>query len=179
MERLVSDLQDVSRIEAGRLSLELLNVSLEHVLRNAVQTLKTQIEGENQVLELDIPESLPPVRGDPVRLGQVVSNLLSNAHKYTPAGGEIGISARRRDGYVECSISDTGIGISEKDQERVFEKFFRAGIPPVEDVPGTGLGLSIAKSLIEMQGGSIGVESTPGEGSTFTFSVPVASEEDE
>lgn len=177
MELLVSDLQDISRIEAGRLSLELVNVSMEHVLRNAMQTLSTQIESQDQTVELDIPDSLPPVQGDPVRLGQIVSNLLSNAHKYTPVGGEIAVSARHRSGYVECSVTDTGIGISPEDQERIFEKFFRVGSPAVESVPGTGLGLSIAKSLVEIQGGSIEVDSRLGEGSTFRFTVPVASGE--
>ena len=175
MELLVSDLQDISRIEAGRLSLDPVKVSLETVVRNATQALSAQIEGQGQTLDVDIPDRLPPVEGDPMRLGQVVSNLLSNAHKYTPVGGRISISARAVNGYVECAISDTGIGISAEDQEHVFDKFFRAGSPAVESVPGTGLGLSIARSLVEIQGGSIEVESELGEGSTFRFTVPVAS----
>jgi signal transduction histidine kinase len=175
MELLVSDLQDISRIEAGRLSLDPVEVSMETVLRNAMQTLRAQIDSQDQTVDLDIPDTLPPVEADPMRLGQVVSNLLSNAHKYTPVGGRISISAQAEDGCVACAISDTGIGISEEDQEHIFDKFFRAGSPAVESVPGTGLGLSIAKSLVEIQGGSIEVESELGEGSTFRFTVPLAS----
>lgn len=174
MKLLVSDLQDISRIEAGKLSLELVNASMEHVLRGAAQTLNTQIERRGQTIELNIPEELPRVKADPVRLGQVVNNLLSNATKYTPDGGRITLTAHKRDGYVECSVSDSGIGIEPEDQERIFDKFYRVHSPSVDDVPGTGLGLSIAKSLLEMQGGSIEVESEPGEGSTFRFTVPIA-----
>ena len=174
MELLVSDLQDISRIESGQLSLELVNASVEHVLKGAAQTLSSQIERRGQTMELDLPEGLPMVKADPVRLGQVVNNLLSNATKYTPDGGHIALAAHKRDGYVECSISDTGIGIEPEDQERIFDKFYRVHSPKVDAAPGTGLGLSIAKSLVEMQGGSIDVDSEPGEGSTFKFTVPIA-----
>jgi len=174
MELLVSDLQDISRIESGQLSLELVNASIKHVLKGAAQTLTSQIERHGQTIELNVPDELPLVKADPVRLGQVVNNLMSNATKYTPDGGHIAVAAHKRDGYVECTVSDNGVGIEPEDQERIFDKFYRAHNPAVDNVPGTGLGLSIAKSLVEMQGGSIAVESVPGEGSTFTFTVPLA-----
>jgi len=174
MELLVSDLQDISRIESGQLSLELVNASVEHVLKGAAQTLNAQIERHGQTIELNVPEELPRVKADPIRLGQVVNNLLSNATKYTPDGGRITVTAQKRDGYVECSVSDTGVGIEPADQERIFDKFYRVHNPTIDNVPGTGLGLSIAKSLLEMQGGSIQVESEPGKGSTFRFTVPIA-----
>ena len=176
MRILVSDLQDISRIETGRLRLEIQPTSLMDALEEALRSIQGQIEAKGQHLSLWVPEDLPKVRADPSRLAQVLTNLLSNAHKYTPEGGRIEVRAWVDGRFVRCAVSDTGIGISPEDQARLFTKFFRADNPVVRDQPGTGLGLCIVKNLVELQGGEIEVESEVGEGTTFTFSIPIAGE---
>ena len=118
----------------------------------------------------------PPVYADPARLAQILTNLLSNACKYTPQGGHIRVRAWQEGERMHCAVSDTGIGISPDDQARLFTKFFRSEDPAVRKVPGTGLGLCIVKSLVELQGGNIALESQPGRGTTFTFTMPVSRE---
>jgi len=174
MRILVSDLQDISRIETGQLRLEIKPTTLSDALEEALRAVEGQIEEKGQHLSVDIPPDLPPVQADPSRLAQILINLLSNAYKYTPEGGRIGVRAWVDGRFVRCAISDTGIGISPEDQARLFTKFFRADHPIVRDQPGTGLGLCIVKNLVELQGGEITVESRVGEGTTFTFSVPIA-----
>ena len=175
MQVLVSDLRDISRIELGQLQLELKPVRLTEALENGLEATRAQIDARSQRLELDVPDDLPPVYADPARLEQVLINLLSNAYKYTPEGGQIRVRARRQNGDVHCAVSDSGIGISPEDQARLFTKFFRSEDPAVREMPGTGLGLCIVKSLVELQGGHIIVESQLGRGTTFAFTVPVAS----
>ncbi len=174
MQVLVSDLRDISRIETGQLRLEMEAVHLKDALESALGTIQAQIEARSQELTIMVPEGLPPVYADPNRLAQILTNLLSNAHKYTPEGGRIGVRAWLDGGYVHCAVSDTGIGMSPEDQARLFTKFFRSENPAVREQPGTGLGLCIVKSLVELQGGRIEVESQLGKGTTFTFTVPVA-----
>lgn len=183
MSTLVSDLLDISRIESGRLRLEFKDVSLESVIEEALRALHGQVEAKRQTLKVDVSPGLPLVRGDRGRLIQVLTNLVSNAYKYTPEGGQIEICARscsedakavEQDGVVLCSVADTGVGIAPEDQERLFTKYFRADDPAVRNVKGTGLGLVITKSLVEMHGGEIWVESEVNKGSTFAFTVPVA-----
>jgi signal transduction histidine kinase len=183
MNKLVSDLLDISRIESGRIRLELGILSVERVIEDALRTIRRQIEAKQQTLGVSIPSNLPPVKGDRDRFVQILTNLVSNAHKYTPEGGSIAIRARRwSDGrggvgegeFVLCAVSDTGVGIAPADQERLFTKYFRADDPAVRGVAGTGLGLIITKSLVELHGGEIWVESELGKGSTFAFTVPVA-----
>ncbi len=174
MQILVSDLQDISRIETGHMRLELRTVHLSEALKDALQATQAQIEARSQQLTVKIPEDLPEVRADPARLAQILINLLSNAYKYTPEGGHIQVRAWQQDGFVHCAVSDTGIGISLEEQARLFTKFFRSENPAVREMPGTGLGLCIVKSLVELQGGRITVESEPGKGTTFSFTVPVA-----
>jgi len=183
MNLLVSELLDISRIESGRIRLELSDVSVEKVIRDVLQTIRGQIEGKQQKLEVEIVPDLPLVRGDRSRLMQVLTNLMSNAHKYTPEGGSITIRAQSQsngqsgggeEDFVLCSVTDTGIGMSSENQERLFTtKYFRADDPAVRSVPGTGLGLVITKSLVELHGGEIWVESELGKGSTFSFTLPV------
>jgi len=176
MQILVSDLQDVSRIETGLLRLDVQPTSLSKALESALQVTQGQIEARSQRLTVEVADGLPEVQADPARLEQVLINLLSNAYKYTPEGGSIRVRAWLRDGYVHCAVADTGVGISAEDQARLFTKFFRSEDPAVREMPGTGLGLCIVKSLVELQGGQIEVESQLGEGTTFTFTVPVAEE---
>ncbi len=177
MDRLVADLLDVSRIEAGRLRLEMGPVDLCDVIETVTQSVRTQIEAKRLSLEVEIPASLPSIWGDRGRLIQILTNLISNAYKYTPNDGEIHITVDGQAGssssdYLTVSVRDTGVGISSEDQQKLFTKFFRADDPRVRDVPGTGLGLSITKSLVEMHNGEIWFQSEPDQGTTFTFTLP-------
>jgi signal transduction histidine kinase len=174
MQVLVSDLQDVSRIETGQLRLEVKQVQLAETLKSALETARPYIESRSQRLKVEMPDDLPLVQADPARLTQVLINLLSNASKYTPESGRVGLTTWLKAGFVHCAISDTGVGIAPEDQARLFTKFFRSEDPCVRKMPGTGLGLCIVKSLVELQGGEVTVESQVGKGSVFTFTVPVA-----
>ncbi len=185
LNTLVSSLLDISRIEGGRMRLEFRSVSIERVIGEALRTIRGQIEAKQQTLEVEVPADLSPVRGDRDRLVQILTNLVSNAYKYTPEGGHIAIRAQRwsdgrdatgQDEFVLCSVTDTGVGMTPENQQRLFTKYFRADDPAVRGVPGTGLGLVITKSLVELQGGEIWVESEVGKGSTFSFTIPVAQE---
>lgn len=176
MSTLVSDLLDISRIETGRLKLDIRPESLPEIIEETLRTTQRQIEEKSQELELALPADLPEVMVDRARIIQVMTNLISNAYKYTPNGGQIQISATYRTNgvgeYVMCAVKDSGVGMSEEDLSKLFTKFFRSSNPAVRDVPGTGLGLSITKSLIELHGGQIWVESELGNGTTFSFSMP-------
>ncbi len=185
MDTLVKDLLEISRIETGRLKLDKKPVSLHTVVNEAVRIVQGEIEAKNLTLTLNLPEDLPLVWGDQARLVQVMNNLLSNAYKYTPPGGSITVESRitvepppsngkdAMSPFVLVSVTDTGVGISEDDQDKIFTKFFRADHPLVQEVTGTGLGLSITKSIVEIHGGRIWVESEPEQGSTFYFTLPV------
>jgi signal transduction histidine kinase len=185
MNTLVSSLLDISRIESGRIKINLTDVSMEQIIKDGLRTIRGQIEAKQQPLELDVAPDLPLVRGDQDRLGQILTNLLSNAYKYTPEGGQITVRAHRwadvegvsgKDGFVLCSVTDTGFGMSPEDQDRLFTKYFRSENPDVRSESGTGLGLVITKSLVELQGGEIWVESELGKGSTFAFTIPIVEE---
>ncbi|RLC78496.1 MAG: hypothetical protein DRJ03_14245 [Chloroflexi bacterium] len=181
MNTLVSGLLDISRIESGRIKINLVDVSIEQIVEESLRTIRGQIEAKRQTLEVNVPAGLPPVRGDRDRLVQVLTNLASNAHKYTPTGGQITVLAQEwpeagegQGEFVLCSVTDTGIGMSLEDQGKLFTKYFRSEDPAVRSESGTGLGLAITRSLVELQGGEIWVESKVGEGSTFAFTIPVA-----
>ena len=183
MSTLVSDLQDLSRIEAGQLRLQFGMVLLSEIIDEVIRSLHGQIEEKGQQIVLEVPDDLPKVWGDRVRLVQILTNLISNAHKYTPEAGKITVEAKlaaNQDDpaggsrFVHVAVQDTGIGIGQADQRRIFQQFFRSEDPKVREVTGTGLGLSITKNLVEMQGGSIWFESQVRKGTSFYFSVPVA-----
>jgi PAS domain S-box-containing protein len=174
---LVSDLSDMARIESGRLRLELGQVDVKDVIEEAVEALRSRAEEKEQVLRVEVPEELPPVWGDRDSLVRVTSNLLSNAHKFTDAGGRITVVAEAleeegRDTMVHVAVKDNGIGIRPEELEKVFEKFYRSDDRQATDLPGSGLGLSIASNLVEMQGGKIWLESVFREGTTVHFIVP-------
>jgi signal transduction histidine kinase len=182
MATLVSDLADVSRIEAGRLRLEYSAVPLCEIADEIVRSSKAQIESKGQSLTLNINENLPPLWGDRTRLIQILTNLINNAYKYTPQGGKIILTAESTENrwdpdgahhVIHIAVQDNGIGISPADQKKIFQKFYRADDQKVRDVPGTGLGLNITKTLVEMQGGQIWFESAVDEGTTFHFTVPI------
>ncbi len=185
MSTLVSDLNDNSKIEAGRLRLEYKATNAAELVDEVVRSLKRQIEDKKQTLEVVLPEKLSPMWADRTRVGQVLTNLASNSYKYTPEGGilQIGVEETANqwdtDGaarVIHLWVKDNGIGMTPEDQQKMFQKFFRSDDPKAREAPGTGLGLNITKSLVEMQGGRIWFESEFRVGTTFHFTIPVAEE---
>ncbi len=177
MQILVRDLLDISRIESGRLKLNLRPVDFKESLDEAYRTVREMLEAKQLAYTVDIWPGLPKVYADPDRLTQILINLLSNAIKYTPDRGSIAVRvwlSAAEPNFVRCAIVDSGIGIKPEDQAKLFTKFFRSDDPAVREQAGTGLGLAITKNLVEMHGGRIWVESEPGEGSTFFFTIPLA-----
>jgi two-component system phosphate regulon sensor histidine kinase PhoR len=122
---------------------------------------------------VEVENTLPQILGSAARLRQVVANLVDNAIKYTPAGGDVRVLLYRRDQQVVVEVTDTGVGIAPQDQEQLFQKFYRVHTPETAEIAGTGLGLALARSIVEQHDGRIWVRSAPGRGSTFAFSVPV------
>jgi signal transduction histidine kinase len=173
MLRLVDDLLDTSRLDAGRIELKTDHVDLAGWLARVANAFGQANPSHRVVAEL--PTRLPIVNADIDRLGQVMNNLLSNATRYSEAGTEIRLGAASVGEYVEVRVSDQGMGIAAEDCERIFEKFYRGKRGATLAVRGTGLGLAVARQLVEAHAGSIGVISTPGEGSTFWVRLPVAS----
>jgi len=174
LSHLVDDLQELALAEAGQLSLNLQVVDLGQLATRAVETVQPRAQAKGITLRLDVLEDLPPVRIDSQRIDQVLGNLLSNALTHTPSGGEITVTATAKGTAVEISVSDTGEGISPEHSPHVFERFYRVDKSRSRAAGGTGLGLAIAKQLVEAHGGRIGVESEAGQGTRFTFTVPIA-----
>jgi signal transduction histidine kinase len=183
MNTLVSDLNDSAKIEVGRLRLDFKAFSVPDVVDKVVLSMRRQIEEKQQTLIISVPKEMPQVWADRVRVEQVLVNLVSNAHKYTPAGGTLEVAAEECPNQwdpngakqvVHLWVKDNGIGITEEDQKKIFQKFFRSDDQKAREVSGTGLGLNITKSLAEMQGGRIWFESEFRKGTTFHFTVPVS-----
>jgi signal transduction histidine kinase len=184
MATLVSDLSDISRIEAGRMRLEYSSVPVNDTILEVVSSAQTQLNEKRQTIELQLYEEDPNVWCDQTRLTQILANLISNAIKYTPNDGTITIAEKKAPNHwdpkgapdVICiSVTDTGYGISLEDQKKIFQKFFRSEDQNIRDAPGTGLGLNITRHLVEMQGGRIWFESQVGKGTSFYFTIPVSS----
>jgi signal transduction histidine kinase len=171
---LINDLLDIAGIEAGRIELQRAPVDVARLVREVTATLTPMLEAKAQRLSVDVAQSLPPVWADPDRLTQIILNLVSNAHKYTPAGGSISVAAEASSGLVRVHVRDTGVGLSADEQARLYTKFFRARNTATRDVTGSGLGLALTRSLVELHGGTLRVFSTPGQGSTFSFTLPLA-----
>ncbi|HTX78191.1 MAG TPA: GAF domain-containing protein [Longilinea sp.] len=183
MNTLVTDLNDLSKIEAGRLRLDFSAIVLKDVIDDVRRTLQHQIEEKEQILAVEIPDGLPKLWADKSRLLQILVNLVSNAYKYTEKGGKITVAAeccanvwdpQGAPKVVHIWVQDNGIGIDQDEVDKVFQKFFRSENSQARDIPGTGLGLNITHSLVEMQGGRIWFESELYQGSTFHFTVPIA-----
>jgi two-component system sensor histidine kinase BaeS len=173
LQRLVEDLQDLAQADAAELRLELAPLEPSELLRAAAAGFDLQAEAKGIHLEVDVPVDLPPVRGDRRRLTQVVHNLLANALRYTPAGGRVTLSARADAATLTVAVADTGPGIAAEHLPFLFDRFYRVDPSRARETGGSGLGLTIAKRLVEAHGGTIGVRSSPGAGSTFWFTVPL------
>ena len=171
---LINDILDLSKIEAGRMELVPAPFHLPSALDNAVTLIKERAARHGITLQVDVDARLGEIVGDERKVKQVLLNLLSNAVKFTPEGGRISLKAGRTDGMVEIAVTDTGIGIAPEDQAAIFEEFRQVGTDETRKQEGTGLGLTLAKKFVELHGGRIWVESEPGRGSTFTFTLPVS-----
>ncbi len=169
---LINDILDLSKIEAGRMELELADFDLPTAIENALILVRERAGRRGIALHQAVDLRLGPIRGDERKIKQVLLNILSNALKFTPEGGRIGVRAGLADGMAEISVADTGVGIAPEDQEAVFEEFRQVGTA-AKKVEGTGLGLALSRKFIELHGGRIWVQSQVGVGSTFTFTIPV------
>jgi signal transduction histidine kinase len=170
---LINDILDLSKVEAGRMELELTTFNLPMAIDNALTLVRTRAENHGITLGIDVDARLGDFVGDERKIKQVLVNLLSNAVKFTPEGGRVGVHAAPANGHVEISVTDTGIGIAQADQALIFEEFRQAGTDHAGKREGTGLGLTLTRKFVELHGGSIGVKSEVGRGSTFTFTLPV------
>jgi signal transduction histidine kinase len=173
---LINDILDLSKIEAGRMELEVADFDLPGAIDNALILVRERASRRGITLGHEVDERLGPIRADERKVKQVLLNLLSNALKFTSEGGRIDVGARLHDGVAEVSVADTGVGIAPEDQEAVFEEFRQVGAAD-KKVEGTGLGLALSRKFIELHGGKIWVKSQVGHGSTFTFTLPVRRED--
>jgi PAS domain S-box-containing protein len=173
LQRLVGDLLFVAQVEAGTLTLDRGRADLAQIALDAVEGAQPRAEQLTVALAVDV-EQLPEMRGDGDRLGQLVDNLISNALKFTPAGGTVTVTLRRDSGEAALTVSDTGIGIPPEEQARLFDRFFRASTAVADEIPGIGLGLSICQAIAEGHGGRITVESEVGAGTSFRVFLPLA-----
>ena len=171
---LVNDLLDVARFEAGKLEIQRRPISVAEAVREVAQLMRPRLEEKRQTLELELAPALPSALADAARVRQIVTNLLTNAHLYTPEGGRITISAGAAGEHVLIAVADTGPGMDADQVERVFERFYRGTRDGQAGSSGSGLGLSIVKSLVDLHGGTINVQSEPGVGTTFTVRLPRA-----
>jgi PAS domain S-box-containing protein len=172
--QLINDMLDISRIESGRIHLNIQPLDVSESLIGTADTFRAVLDQKGHRLELDVEPDLPLVAGDRDRIGQVLINLTSNAIKYSPEGGVVTLGARAEGREVIVSVRDEGLGIAEENLPRMFEQFYRVDSAMTREIGGTGLGLSICKSIVELLGGRIWVETELGKGSTFSFSLPVA-----
>jgi signal transduction histidine kinase len=170
---LINDILDLSKVEAGRMDLDLADFDVPMALQNALTLVRERAQRHGIKLTLEVDADVGTFRADERKFKQIMLNLLSNAVKFTPEGGRIGIAARRENGSLAVAVSDTGVGIAPEDQAAVFEEFRQVGRDYTSKAEGTGLGLALTKRFVELHGGTIGVESEPGKGSTFTFRLPI------
>lgn len=167
---LVNDLLDVARIEAGQFEIHRRATDVVEAVREVATLIEPRIKDKGQELDLELPRVLPPALADPARLRQIATNLITNAHLYTPPRGHIGVRLEAEEHAIVLSVSDTGRGMTEEEQEHIFDRFYRGA--DGRTAPGTGLGLSVVKSLVDLHGGSITVESELDKGSLFTVRIP-------
>jgi signal transduction histidine kinase len=170
LNELIDNLLDASRLQVGALPLKMHPLALDEMSRRVVTKFRSQSDKHHFVVEF--PPDFPVVRGDEARLEQVLSNLLTNAIKYSPQGGTISVTGHVWPDRVVTTVSDQGIGIAPAEQTRVFDAFYRVDDAPTRRTQGTGLGLYLAKAVVQAHGGHIWVESEPGQGAAFSYSLP-------
>ena len=170
---LINDILDLSKIEAGRMELDVSDVSVPDTLSSAMTLVRERAQNHAIELALEVDPSIGVIQADERKVKQVVLNLLSNAVKFTPDGGSIAVRATLDTDHVAVAVRDTGIGIAPEDQDAVFEEFKQVGRDYTKKAEGTGLGLALTRRIVELHGGRIWLESVPGEGSTFTFTLPL------
>jgi signal transduction histidine kinase len=174
--RLVEQLLDLSKLESGEVPLQRSDVPLAPIVYRVVSEIEVTRAGKGVRIEQEIPGDLPPLDADAERVHQVLFNLVDNAVRFVPDGGEVTIAAHRHNGDVEISVTDNGIGIPREHLPRLFERFYRGDTARSRDDGGTGIGLAIARSVVEAHGGTIRAQSEPGRGSVFSFDLPVSTD---
>ena len=174
LSNLINDILDISRIESGSIQIKHEPIDYRRIVSDTLRLMKAAADEKQISMDASLPEAIPPVRGDTDKVTQVLANLVSNAIKYTPHGGWVKVSLEvTGESSVTTCVADSGIGVTDEDQARLFQKFFRADNTSTREAGGTGLGLVIAKTIIELLGGTIWVESEPGRGSRFSFTLPL------
>jgi two-component system phosphate regulon sensor histidine kinase PhoR len=173
LARLTDDLLKLSKMDADKLELEIRRLSVSQFVESCIETTQRTAAEKDLRVSVNLQQPLPDIAADRRRLAEVLQNLLDNAMQYTPAGGQIMVGASANGTEITFTVSDTGIGIPQADQSRIFERFYRVDVARSREVGGTGLGLSISKHLVEAHGGRIWVESEVGQGSQFHFTVPI------
>lgn len=174
LSRLIDDLLDMSKLEAGKMTLNRQPAAMAKIITDSVFAMDNWAKSKSVTIAQNIDENMPDVNVDADRVTQILNNLIGNAIKFTPAQGAITVSAKaKKPGEIEVSVRDTGIGISAENLLKVFDKFYQVGERVSTDISGTGLGLSIVKELVELHGGKIWVDSEKGQGAIFTFILPV------
>jgi signal transduction histidine kinase len=174
LNKRIDELLDLARVEIGMLHINLASVDASPLLKAIANEMKAMLTNNKQTLLLSVPDPLPPVMADEERLRQIVLNLMINASKFTPEGGKITLRARVKANNLVVEVQDTGTGISKEQQKELFQPY-RSHLSDKDNLSGLGVGLALCKFLVELLGGKIWVESEPGKGSTFSFSIPLAS----
>ena len=170
---LINDILDLSKIEAGKMELDVARFDMASAIDNAMTLVRGRADRQGIRLEANVSSDVTEYEGDERKFKQIVLNLLTNAVKFTPEGGTVSLAAGRSKGAYEVSVKDTGIGIAAEDHEKIFEEFQQVGVASARKAEGTGLGLTLTRRLVELHGGTIRVASAPGQGSTFTFTLPI------
>jgi len=171
---LINDVLDLSKVEAGELELQQKTFALNKLIESLTRTITPILVPRKQSLDIEIEKRLPPIHADKTKIRQVFLNLLSNSTEFTPDGGNLKIKAIGKGSWCQVSVIDNGIGMKQEEQKRIFEPFYQLDNPISRERSGTGLGLTIAKQIVEKHGGQIWVESEYGKGSSFTFTLPLA-----
>ena len=172
---LINDILDLSKVEAGRMELDLAEFDVPAALDNAMTLVKERAQRHRIRLALEVKPGVGAIVADERKVKQILLNLLSNAVKFTPEGGQVSVRAGRPDGMLAISVSDTGVGIAPEDRDAIFEEFRQVGRDDTRKAEGTGIGLALTRRFVELHGGTLRVESEPGKGSTFTFTIPEVS----
>jgi signal transduction histidine kinase len=174
LQKMINDLLDLARSDAGKLRIEPEPTPVRPLAQRIGRQMRPNFEGKDQRFTVSVEKDLPEIEADAGRIGQVLANLLTNANKYAPEGAQVRLAATKVGEEVEFAVSDNGPGLDEEQLDHVFDRFWRADSTETQSVGGTGLGLAIAKSLVELHGGAISANSSPGEGATFRFVLPIA-----